>query len=76
MFVSLQIAMCQTFTGEKNRYSHQVKLRVKKQTMHTIGESEHFCTDTLRKLICSLHNFIPNLGILSIPFQFDGQLGI
>lgn len=40
--------------------------------MHTIGESEHFCTDTIRKLVCSFDNFIPNLGMFvrSIPFSF------
>lgn len=31
--------------------------------MHTFGESEHFCTDMLRKFICSFESYIPNLGM-------------
>lgn len=40
--------------------------------MHTIGESEHFCTDMLRKFICFLDSIIPNLGMfVKIRFQIS-----
>lgn len=54
--------MCQTFTGEK--LSGQIK-----ESKYTVGESEYFCTDMLRKFVCS-DSFIPNLGMfVQIAFQ-------
>jgi len=37
--------------------------------MHTLGESEHFCTDTLRKLFALLTTLFQTLACLFQPFQ-------
>lgn len=47
----------------------------KESIMHTIGESEHFCTDMLRKCVCSFDSYIPNLGMF-IQFHFKFCLPI
>lgn len=72
MFVSLRIAMCQTLTRKKKKKREKtIGSNQTEGLMHTVGESEHFCTDMLRKFICSFESFTPNLGMFAqIHFEF------
>lgn len=65
MFVSLKIAMCQTFTGEKPLSGQIIESRT-----HTTEESEHFCTDMLKKFAFSTAIFQTLAFSFNFHFKF------
>lgn len=67
----LRIAMCQTFTGEKAIIGSNWSTE---SLLCTLGESEHYCNNSLGIVFCSFDSYIPNLGMFHFSSNFVAQL--